>query len=335
MLETIQFSFNAVAPILLLTALGYLFTRIGLFNQEFLKVANKFVFRVGLPTMLFCNVYEIESLSAIRWGFVLLATLTVVLLFFIALVLVRFLVPDHKQKGVIMQCTFRSNFAVIGLPLATSMGGAAGTAAASLLAAFTIPVFNVLAVISLSLYSGSERPSVKKILRDIAHNPMILGVLIGLVLLVIRALLPTDAAGAPVFTISGDLPWLYTVCKRISNLASPLAMLVLGGQFSFDAIHGLRRQLTLGVLCRTVMAPIVGLAIALLCRAIGLLQLSAGEIAGLAALYGSPVAVSSAIMAGQMGNDEQLAGQLVVWTSIVSLLTLFLIIFTLRQLGLL
>jgi len=83
------------------------------------------------------------------------------------------------------------------------------------------------------------------------------------------------------------------------------------------------------------MAPIVGLAIALLCRAIGLLQLSAGEIAGLAALYGSPVAVSSAIMAGQMGNDEQLAGQLVVWTSIVSLLTLFLIIFTLRQLGLL
>ena len=153
--------------------------------------------------------------------------------------------------------------------------------------------------------------------------------------LVIRMLLPTDAEGAPVFTISGDLPWLYTVCKRISNLASPLAMLVLGGQFSFDAIHGLRRQLTLGVLCRTVMAPVVGLAVAILLQAVGLMRFTPGEFAALTALYGSPVAVSSAIMAGQMGNDEQLAGQLVVWTSIVSLLTLFLLIFTQRQLGLL
>ena len=262
MLETIAFSFNAVAPILLLTALGYLFRQVGMFNDNFLTVANRFVFRVGLPVMLFCSVYQIDSLASIRWGFVLLATLTVILLFFVGLVLVRFLVPDRKQKGVIIQCTFRSNFAVIGLPLATSMGGAAGTAAASLLSAFTIPVFNILAVVALSLFSGAQRPSVKKILRDIARNPLILGVLLGLLMLVIRALLPKTAGGEPVFSLAGSLPWLYSVLSRLSALASPLAMLVLGGQFRFDAIHGLRRQLTLGVLCRTVLAPVLGLAIA-------------------------------------------------------------------------
>ncbi len=335
MLDTLRFSFNAVAPILLLTALGYLLRRVGMFNENFLTVANRFVFRIGLPVMLFCNVYQIESLAAIRWGFVLLATLTVILLFFLGLGLAHFLAPDRRQKGVIIQCTFRSNFAVIGLPLATSMGGSGGTAAASLLSAFTIPVFNVLAVIALSLYTGAQRPSVRKILRDIAHNPLIWGVLLGLAVLVLRALLPRGADSLPVFSLSGDLPWAFSVLTRISALASPLAMLVLGGQFNFRAIHSMRRQLCLGVLARTVLAPVAGLAIALLFQRTGLMAFSAGEIAGLAALYGSPVAVSSAIMAGQMDNDEQLAGQLVVWTSIISLLTLFLLIFALRQLGLL
>ena len=196
-------------------------------------------------------------------------------------------------------------------------------------------MFNILAVISLSLFSGAKRPSVKKLLGDIVRVPIIQGVALALVVLVIRSFIPVDAAGAPVFTIAEDLPWLYSPLEDLGNLASPLAMLVLGGQFSFSAIHGIRKQLVLGVLGRTVIAPLLGLVIAAGFHLSGWLTITPGEFAGLAALYGSPVAVSSAIMAGQMGNDEQLAGQLVVWTSVFSLLTLFLIIFTLRQLGLL
>lgn len=327
MLDTILFSVNAVAPILLLVLLGYLLRRGGLFNDSFLRIANRLVFRICLPVLLFCNVYHIEGLAAIRWDLVGLALGVVLIFFALGLGIARLWVPDRRQKGVVIQGVFRSNFAIIGLPLATAMGGASGTAVASLLSAFTIPIYNVLAVLALSLYSGAQRPSLRQLLRGVARNPLIWGVLAGLAALCLRAVLPEQ------LRLTATLPFLYEALTDIAAMASPLALLVLGGQFNFGAIGSLRRQITLGVLGRTVLCPLVGLPIAWALAQTGLLTMGPGEYAALTALFGSPVAVSSAIMAGEMGNDEQLAGQLVVWSSIASLGTLFLTIFLLRQLG--
>ena len=330
MLETAQFAFNAVAPILLMVLLGYLLRRIGLFTDDFLRVANKAVFRVFIPVMLFCNVYRVEGVEAIRWDLVLVALGAVLVFFAAGLLMARLWVPDRLQKGPVIQATFRSNFAIIGLPLATSMGGSAGAAAASLLSAFSIPLYNVFAVIALSLYTGAQRPGPGKLLRDVLRNPLIWGVLAGIAALVIRALLPEDG-----FRLSTSLSFLYKPISDVGTIASPLSLLVLGGQFRFSAVSGLRRQIGLGVFGRTLLCPLLGLPAVWALTQIGVLTLGPGEYAALTALFGSPAAVSSAIMAGEMGNDEQLAGQLVVWTSIVSMATLFAIIFCLRQAGLL
>lgn len=332
-MSTLRFAFDAVTPILLLTALGYLLRRVGLFHDGFLDTANKLVFRVCLPVLLFCNVYQIDGLSAIRWELVLLAVSTALLFFLLGLLLARLWIPDRRQKGVVIQGVFRSNFAIIGLPLATSIGGASGTAAASLLSAFTIPVYNVLAVISLSMYTGAQRPGFRHILRDISRNPLILGVLAGLLALVIRTQIPVTGNGTLLFSLSGSLPVLYEVLCDIGALASPLALLVLGGQFSFQSTRSLRKQLVLGVASRITLCPLLGLSIVWVLLQANLVFFTAGEVAALAALYGSPVAVSSAIMAGAMGNDEQLAGQLVVWSSVFSMVSLFFVILCLRKLG--
>ena len=398
MLSIFAFAVNAVFPIILLMLLGYFLKQIHFFNDNFLSIANKFVFRVALPSLLFYNVYEINALGDIEWNTVFFALAVILTLFAAGFVCVRLTIKDNRQKGVILQCFFRSNFALIGFPLSEALGGAGSLAIAAVLSAFTIPMFNILAVVALTVflneenatdtardsfceantpsanvaarsaavYAGSHKnvpaarsaavyaathknvPAarsaaaassgirVKDILIKIAKNPLIIGVFLGLAVLFIRGFIPTDAGGEHLFSIKNSLPFLYSALASVSKTASPLALIVLGGQFSFKAIKGLLPQIAYGTLVRTIIVPATALTLAvLLSTHTGLLNLGSAHYASLIALFGSPIAVSSAIMAGEMGNDSELAGQLVVWTSLVSMFTLFVIIMIMRGMGLL
>ena len=133
-----------------------------------------------------------------------------------------------------------------------------------------------------------------------------------------------------------DLKFLYTALNNLKSIASPLALVVMGAQFEFTAVKGLFKEIAVGTVSRVVFAPIVGIGLAvLLSKYTGLLSCGVNEYPALVALYGSPVAVSSAVVAGQMGNDEQLATQLVVWTSICSIVTIFAQVCLLMAMGLL
>lgn len=336
--EIFAFSLEAVVPLLLLMLLGFFLRRLGFFDDAFLKTGNRLVFRVGLPVLLFCNVYSVRSLSDIRWRLVLYALLTVLLLFGIGGICSRFFVKDDRRRGVLWQCTFRSNLAVIGVPLAASLGGSSGVASVSVLNAFTIPLFNVLAVLALSAYapqSGDAKGRLRGIGRRVLTNPLIIGVALGLACVAVRAVLPADAQGIPVFSLEHDLPFVYKAVSNLSQLATPLALLVLGGQFRFDAVQNMKKEIILGTALRVIGAPCIGLGVAMLLARLGVLSLGAGDYAALVALFGSPVAVSSAIMASEMGGDEQLASQYVVWTSLLSMGTIFLLVSMLRGIGLL
>ena len=112
-------------------------------------------------------------------------------------------------------------------------------------------------------------------------------------------------------------------------------LMMLGGQFTFSAVKGMKRQIILGTVARIVLAPVLALGVGYALSRSGVLSLGAPEYASFIALFASPVAVSSAIMAREMKNDDTLAGQLVVWTSVGSVLTLFLFAFVFRSIGLL
>ena len=331
-------AFNAVLPILLLILLGYFLKKRKFLSEDFLKIGNKLVFRVCLPAMLFINVYDIDSFTSIRWDMVVYCMAAVLGIFILGLVTALVGTPVPERKGVLLQCTFRSNFAIIGLPLAGALGGDDAMAVAAVVSAFTIPLFNILAVIALSMFvekSGDGKNSVKNVLLGILKNPLIISVMLGMLCLVIRAV-QTRFLDSPVFTLKDQTPFLYTALKNLKSVASPLALIVLGGQFEFSAVKGLRREIIIGTLWRVILAPVLGIGGALLLsRYTGLLQCGSGELPALIALFGSPVAVSSAIMAGQMKNDEQLATQLVVWTSICSIGTVFAQVCILMQAGIL
>ena len=327
---------NAVLPIILLILLGYFLKQKGFITKDFVKIGNKLVFKVCLPCMLFINVYNIESFSEIRWDIVGYAVAMILVIFVMGMITAVCTTDVDKRRGALWQCTFRSNFAIIGLSLAGALGGDEAMAVAAVLSAFSIPVFNILGVIALSVFlknTDGKSHDVKNILLNIVKNPLIIGVTLGLICLGIRTL-QVELFGEVVFALNRETKFLYTAINNLKAIASPFALIVLGGQFEFSAVKGLLKEIVVGTVWRIVLAPLLGIGGAiLLSKYTNLLSCGVNEFPALIALFGSPVAVSSAVMAGSMGNDEQLATQLVVWTSICSIVTVFLIVCILMAAG--
>ena len=328
MIDALLFSANAVLPIVLVIALGYVLKRIGMLTDPFLDVGNKLTFRVVLPTMLFMNVYSIESFTDINFWFVLYGMAAVFVIFLAAIPIYSAFTKDPAKRGSLMQSMYRSNYAIIGIPLAESLFGDAGRAAASVMSAFCVPLFNILAVITLTIYNGNSTKSkinVKKILLGVVKNPLIIGTVAGLAVLGIRELL-----------VLGNIEWrlrdigfLYTTLNNIKNICTPFALLILGGKFQFSAVARLKKEIIFGTFMRVVAVPILGLL-----GAYFIVPGVAGEhFATYIGVFGTPVAVASAIMAKEMGADGELAGQLVVWTSLVSAVTIFIYVTILRSIG--
>ena len=321
------FTLNAIMPILIPIAIGYLLKSLGFFKGDFLKNANKLVFKLFIPISLFAAIYaaNVEDMDIKFVGFCALLILGI---FFIGMLAVIFLVPNKKQKGVIHQALFRSNYAIIGVPLSALIVGETARASASIVAAVAVPMFNILAVIVLSIYDheDGEKVSIKSILYKIVTNPLIIGVFCGLVVLGIRQII--TACGGNAYIDRNSNFFIQKTISMLAGVATPLALIVLGGQFEFSAVKKLWKQIVFSVGARLVLVPVSTLLIA---YAVG--YRGAIEFAILIALFGTPVAVSSAPMASQMGQDEELANQLVVWTSIGSALSLFAMILTLRMIG--
>ena len=322
-----MFALGAVAPIILVVAIGYFLKRIGLMSKDFAKAANKLVFHVFLPATLFLNIYRIKDLGSMDFGYIGYALLVIFALFLLAIPVMMLVTKDAGRRGPLVQVTFRSNYALVGLPLAGALFGAEGMVAATLLSALSIPLFNVLAVISLSVFRRDrEKASVRSILLEIAKNPLIISIGVGLCALAVRALLAKNGIS---FRLSDVTP-LYTALEYLSDLSTPMALLVLGAQFEFSAVKALRREIVAGTLARTVAAPLLGVGVAfLLFRN----TFSGAHFAAFVALFATPVAVSSLPMAQEMKNDAALAGQLVVWTTLFSSLSIFLCAFLLRLAG--
>lgn len=328
---------NAVLPIVLLILLGYYLKVSGFLPGSFIKTGSKLVFRLCLPAMLFVNVYEISDLGMISWDILIYCLAVIFVIFGLGFVIAMVSAKDPGRRGAIWQCTFRSNFAIIGMPLAAALGGSEATAVAAMVVTVAVPAFNILSVVALSAFvpqSGGDKISAKGVVKDIAKNPLTISVVAGLLCLLIRWA-QQRFLGEVVFSLSQDTAFLYKVISNLSAICSPFALLVLGGQCEFSAVKGMFRELSAGVLARLVVAPVVCIGGAMALNTLGVLHCGPNEFPALVALFGSPTAVSGAIMAAEMKNDEQLATQLVMWTSVVSVATIFVIVCVLMSMGLL
>ncbi len=343
-MDSLLFTLNAVLPIIFCILIGYIIKLLKIFPDEFWQKLNKLCFRLLLPFLLFKNIYDIKSITLLgeNWQALVFASVAIISFFFIGLLIVILLVKDDKQKGVVLQCIFRSNYAIIGIGLiellavGENLGVAKGIG--SVIAALSIPLFNILATISLTIFikdNDNNKISIKNILLKIIKNPLIIAVFLGLIVISFRSLIPTDNMNNPVWSLryfneyGKNDTFIYTTIKYIAQSASPIALIALGGGFRFSAVKKLKYQIILGVSARIIIVPVVSLYIAYL------FKFDNSYFPALIALFATPVAVSSVPMSSEMNNDSELAGQLVVWTTILSAFTLFLIILVCRNIGLL
>ena len=324
-MKDIVFAVNAVLPIILMIAVGYFMKMIKLLEEDTAKKLNTLVFRVFLPVMLFLNVYKIENFRDIDLSFVLYAIGITVVLFFVGVLVMRVLFKENRQRSVMLQGIFRANYALVGIPLAESLFGVEGSIMAALLSAFIVPVFNILAVVCLTVYSaGDKKPSIKGVLIGIVKNPLIQGIFCGLVALGVRAIFVELGID---FRLSSITP-VYKTLSNLSSVATPLSLLVLGARFEISSIPHLKKHIIIGVINRCVIVPAVGLSVALLLN-----RFSGAQFATFVACFCTPVAVSSVPMSQEMGADAELMGQLVVWTTVFYAFSIFIASYILKVLG--
>ena len=325
MLEILLYAGRAIMPLLLTMALGCWLRHSAHWSDDFYRQLNSFCFHVLLPVQLFLNVYAIEDLSVLNWRLLGFIVLCIVGAAGLGVAVAPLFARERAQRVVIAQATFRANQVIMGIPLASALGGQDALIFASLVTSVCVPVFNMLAVLMLTAYSTDGKSiSWREEVRQIFRNPLILGALAGLVTVLVRQLLP-------VFSLRNGLPSIYKACSDLSKVASPLVLLILGARLRFDAVQGLWKKILAAVSMRLVVVPLIVLTLVLLLREP--LGLTTVEMPTIVAIFCSPVAVTSAVMVQEIGGDEQLAQQVVAWSSVLSMGTIFCFAAALRAMG--
>lgn len=312
-MQNFLISFNVVFPISVMMALGFLIKKLGLVSDATVKQMNNVVFRVLLPLMIFKNVYESEIAEVFNLRLIIyasIATISVILLLFL---IVPIFEKDNPKRGVLIQAIFRSNFVIFGIPVSEALCGVGATGTASVLIAVTIPIFNFAAVVTLEVFRGGK-PNFKKIVKGIVTNPLIISSCIGLIATGVGLKLPAI---------------IETSMSNISAITTPTALIMLGASINFSTVGVNLSRIIAGLISRLIILPAITLGIGAY-----VFGFRGVEFAILISLFASPSAVSSFTMAQQMGGDDELAGQLVMFGTVASILTVFMWVFISINLGL-
>ena len=309
------FSVGAILPVFGVMVLGFLLRRRGFLTQGFCQMGNRLVFNLCLPAMLLRQIASMGGVRASDGGFLLYAfaaTLAGVLAVWLP---AHFFMKNKTQVGAFAQGAFRGNTALLGAALLQSICGSQAYAPLIILAA--VPVYNVLSVVVLSLEAGGggtlDRARVLGALKQVARNPILLGILAGMPFALTGRSIPLPAD---------------KVLSMLGGLASPLSLLVIGAGFRWQAALEKRRTTLLAALVKLVLLPAAALPPA------AALGFRGDALVALLVMSGTPSAVSSYIMAENMGNDGVLANGIVAVTTLLSAVTLTGWIFLLRTLQL-
>ncbi len=311
-IENAVLSFNIVFPMFIMLALGYFMRVRGMWDDPYLTKLNGIVFKTFFPMYIFMSIYQTDLSSAINpsmLSFMLVYLFTVIVGSWI---LIPHLEPDRKKQGVMIQGLFRGNILLFGIPITESLYGGDYVGLAAVIVGCIVPVYNVVAVIVLEGFRGGK-PNVKKMVKGVLTNPLILGAAAAVVCLLFHITLPS------------------AVEKGISDMAkitTPLSMVILGGSFYFSQVRHNLRPLLIILIGKLIVLPALGLGAAIL------LGFRGPELGILVVMLTVPVAVSSFTMAQQMDGDAELAGQVVVFSAVCSIVTIFLWIFAFKQLAL-
>jgi len=295
-------------------ALGYFVKRIGVINENFVEVTSRFVYSVSLPALVFINIVEIDLSEAIDFNQIIyIYSATLVSFFLIWLISIPF-IKDGKNLSVFVQGAYRSNFAIVGFAIVSKLFGNFALGKAALVLAFILPLYNILAVIILTVPLRKERKlNLKNTLYEIMFNPLIIAVVIGLIFSNFKIIIPS--------VINSTVGFL-------SELALPLALVGIGGSLNLQNIKKASGLAFTSSAIKVILVPVI---LTLGAYYFGFRELDLGIMF---VLFASPTAIVSFIMAEAMGANSKLAGNIVLISTVASVFTIAVGIVILRELSL-
>ena len=314
-MEAVRYAVQAVLPVGLLLLLGCLMRKRGLVSQHFAAEGDHLCMRLLFPVLLFRSISQGElaldsCLRSIAFAYGVIAVSLLA-----GILLIPRLIHDRNQIAVVIQSLYRGNFTLYGIPFSQLLGGSGAAAAASAIAAATLPVLNIAAVVMYAWYAGRERRSWTQLLKGILKNPILWGVFLGLAFRSFHAVL------------SGPLE---SLTASLAAMASPLAFLTLGAKLYGGRVLAGQRKLTGAVvLYKLLIMPVLTLPVA-----IWGFGLRGTELIPVFLFTAAPSAITTYQLAGEYGADDLLAGSIVTISTLVSSVTLCLFVAVLKSLAL-
>ncbi len=329
MLDSLFFSLNTVAPIFLIVIVGAFLGKMKFFSGDFLSICDKLVFNVCLPCLVFQNIVTADLEKTLDLKLIIYCCVAVLAAILILCLVVPIFIRDNTKRGAFVQGAFRSNSAILGITLAENMFPGQGEEAMAMVIPFVVLIYNSFAVVVLSIFAPSDgkltpKQFSAKILKTIIHNPHIISIALAFLWLVIFGTIPVDNLN----TASPFNVIAYRSLDYLASIAAPLALISLGANFKLESLKG-----RIGA---AIWATVVKIVIVPLAVVIGgiLLGFNGVPLGVIFVIFGSPSAISCYVMAKQMKSDHELAGQIMLISTLFSTLTLFAGIFILKEMAL-
>lgn len=315
-MENFIFSLNVTAPVFLVMLLGWVLMKKGMFNENFVTVANKFNFKVTLPFVLFRDISTVDIYGTFDLKFVLFCAIASTICFFVVWGLAKLFLKEQAMRGAFVQASFRSSAAVMGLAFIENIYGSSAMAPMMIIGA--VPLYNMYSVIVLTLEGETEdgkadTKKIKQVVVNIAKNPIILAILLGIAASLLRL----------------DFPVLVDkTVDNVAKMATPLALVALGAGFKGkEALAKLKPTLA------AAFIKLIGQALILIPIA-AKMGFAGEKMVAILIMLTAPATPSCYIMAKNMNNDGDLTASIIVVSTLLSTFTMTGWIFILKTLGL-
>ena len=314
-MENFIYSINVTMPIFLVMVIGYILKQIGMLNDNFVTVANKFNFKVTLPFMLFKDIAGVDIKAVFDIKYVLFCAIVSTICFWVVWGTAKLLVRDKTIRGAFVQSSFRGSAAVMGLAFIQNIYGS--SAMGPLMIVSAVPLYNIFSVIVLTFEANDstgidKKAKIRQAGINICKNPIILSILAGLIVGLLGIQFPT------------------LVNKTVSNvaqMATPLALITIGAGFEGRKALAKIAPTMASSTIKLVLQPLVFLPVA------AWMGFSGEKMIAILIMLASPTTPSCYIMAKSMNNDEVLTASVIVTTTLMAAFTLTGWIFLLKTLG--
>lgn len=313
-MENLIFSLNATIPIFLMMLLGMLFRKLGWMDEVFAAKMNKFVFLVPLPVLLFEQLATVDFSEVWDIKFILFCFVVTAISITIS-TLISLLWKDRSIKGEFIQATYRSSAALLGIAFIQNIYGTVGMAPLMIIG--SVPLYNIMAVVVLSVFkpgnNSFDKALVKKTLKGIATNPIIIGIVAGFVWSALKLPMPSI---------------LHKTVSSIGATATPMGLISMGATFEMKKATSKMKPTLVAVFMKLVGFCAIFLPMA------ALLGFRNEEMIAILVMLGSATTVSCFVMARNMGHEGTLSSGVIMMTTLLSAFTLTMWLDVLRSFGL-